>query len=129
MKCELSNKYKFLALKYHCLTKKSLERSFRWAKRNFDSYFKLIDKYKYEKNDLYIEKEFIFQGFVPENEFKKKKGFEYISSNRPINGRIYIYPFHLTHDYKHLKKGYPNIYSVFDSGIGVPGFTKVNIIK
>lgn len=77
----------------------------------------------------YIEKEFIFQGFVPENEFKKKKGFEYISSNRPINGRIYIYPFHLTHDYKHLKKGYPNIYSIFDSGIGVPGFTKVNTIK
>ena len=59
MKCELSNNIKFLALKYHCLTKKSLERSFRWAKRNFDSYFKLIDKYKYEKNDLYIEKEFI----------------------------------------------------------------------
>lgn len=80
MKCELSNNIKFLALKYHCLTKKSLERSFRWAKRNFDSYFKLIDKYKYEKNDLYIEKE-----------FKKKKGFEYISSNRPINGRIYIF--------------------------------------
>lgn len=75
MKCELSNNIKFLALKYHCLTKKSLERSFRWAKRNFDSYFKLIDKYK------------------------------------------------------HLKKGYSNIYSVFDSGIGVPGFTKVNIIK
>lgn len=129
MKCELSNNIKFLALKYHCLTKKSLEKSFRWAKRNFDLYFQSTSKYRYEKNDLYIEKEFLFQGFIPEDKFKKKKGFGYITSNRLINGRTYIYPFHLSYDYKHLKNGYPNIYTVFDSGIGVPGFTKVNITK
>ena len=65
MKCELSNNIKFLALKYHCLTKKSLERSFRWAKRNFDSYFKLIDKYN--KNLHYNLNEEIFKIYEKNN--------------------------------------------------------------
>lgn len=73
MKCELSNNIKFLALKYHCLTKKSLERSFRWAKRNFDSYFKLIDKYKYEKMTYIQRRNLYFKALFQRMSLKRKR--------------------------------------------------------
>lgn len=127
MKSELDISIKLLALKYHGVTKKPLDKCLRWAKRNLKKYLDILYKlplYKYEKNDEYIAKEFIFRGFVPIDKFKPKKHLDYIISNRKINGVTYIYPIHSSCNYKYLGK-YPYTYTLFDSDISVMGYTKI----
>lgn len=77
-----------------------------------------------ETNMRYIYREFLFRGFVPEHEFKRKKKFSYITSNRLIERIKFIYPLHCSVNYKYLQKGYPNPYFLIGD-IGVEGFTKV----
>lgn len=130
MKSNLDPLVKNLALKYKVYTKKSLERSLRWAKRHYKKYLNYLvteDFYRrYEHKEKYIYKEFIFQGFVPEEEFKKKPECNYLISNRSILGKKLIYPVHCGHNYETIKKGYPEIYSMLDVA-GVPGYTKVDV--
>lgn len=76
--------------------------------------------------DIDIEKQFIFKGFVPVEDYSKynPKKYCYIKSNRLLDGKEYVYPARFTHNYKLLRKGIPNIHKVF-SLIGLPGFTRI----
>ena len=121
---------KCLALKYNGITKKSLERSLRWAKRHYKRYsnYLVYENHfrRYEYQEVYLEKEFLFRGFVPEDSYKKKPEFNYIISNRKINGKRYIYPKPFGRDISIINQGYQNIYEAINY-IGVEGYTKVDI--
>lgn len=127
---ELPDNVKYLALRYKSISKCSIKKALRWARRNWDSYntytAKNFNYYRHEKNGPYLEKEFIFRGFIPKDKFSKKPGFNYIESNQPINGKFYIFPKKLTIScmVKRWYK-YPNAYN-FHSEIGIPDFTKVD---
>lgn len=122
---------KSLALKYKGVTKEPLDKSLTWAKRKYKKYQDyIINKVEYrrpiEQNEDYVYQELVFQGFVPESEFKKKAGFNYLQTNRKIKGQILIYPVHAAHDWELIRKGYPDIYSLL-SVAGVPGWVKVDV--
>jgi hypothetical protein len=130
MKSDLEIGIKCLALKYKAVTKKSLEKSLSWSKRHYKRYSQYL-VYKnhfrrYEHRENYIEQEFLFRGFVPEDSFKKKSGCNYIISNRKINGKKYIYPDHFGRDISIINQGYRNIYEVINF-IGVEGYTKIDV--
>lgn len=127
---DLSPSIKGLALKYKGLTKDSLENSLRWAKRKHKKYSQyLLTKDHYRKpietNENYVYKELIFQGFVPESQFKKKPECNYLQTNRKVKGEILIYPVHCRHGYTG-KNEYPEIYSML-SVAGLPGWVKVDV--
>lgn len=119
-----------MALKYRGVSKKSLERSLRWAKRNYKRYsnYLVYENHfrRYEHKEEYLEKEFLFRGFVTEDLFKKKSDFNYIISNRKINGKRYIYPRHFGRDISIIDRGYQNIYEAIGF-IGVEGYTKIDV--
>ncbi len=81
---------------------------------------------RYEYQEVYLEKEFLFRGFVLEDSYKKKPEFNYIISNRKINGKRYIYPKPFGRDISIINQGYQNIYEAINY-IGVEGYTKVDI--
>lgn len=81
---------------------------------------------RYEYQEVYLEKEFLFRGFVLEDSYKKKSEFNYIISNRKINGKRYIYPKPFGRDISIINQGYQNIYEAINY-IGVEGYTKVDI--
>ena len=129
MKSPLDPCIKGFALVVKAICNWSMKKSLRWAARNWDIYTLYITKQDLfrrspEVNTRYVYKEFIFQGFVPLDKFKPKRGFSYITSNRLIEGKILIYPVHYSIDYRFLKKGYLNPYYIIGR-VGVPGFTKV----
>jgi hypothetical protein len=129
LKSEVEPCIKELALIVNKKTGWSIKRSIRWCQRNWEEYISYIGREDFyrvpnETNMTYIYNEFIFQGFVPSNKFKRKKGFSYIISNRLILGKELIYPVHYSTIYKYLIKGYKNPYYMIGK-IGVPGFTKV----
>lgn len=121
---------KCLALKYKGITKKSLERSLKWAKRHYKRYsnYLVYENHfrRYEHREVYLEKEFLFRGFIPEDSYKKKPEFNYFISNRKINGKRYIYPKPFGRDISIINQGYQNIYEAINY-IGVEGYTKVDI--
>ena len=80
----------------------------------------------YEYNEKYIYKELLFQGFIKESDFKKKRKCNYIISNRQIMGNLLIFPMHGALNHNLIIKGYPNIYTLNDK-IGLSGYTKVDI--
>lgn len=128
----MTHKQKDFALRYKAVTKCSLREAFRFSKKYYEDYCRYRsrkDNYipdKRETNIEYIYKEFLFQGFVPEEEFKKKKHRLYLISNKPIKGKILIYPVHAWHDVRYRKEGEPWIYDLLNQ-VGVPGFTRVNL--
>lgn len=130
MKSDLEPCIKGLALKYRSLYKKSLEQSLKWAKEHYKEYTKYIvyntKTRKIETNENYIYKEFIFQGFIDIRKFKKKDGFNYLISNKPIKGVKLIYPVHAARNIDLIKEGYPNIYDLVDR-VGVQGYTRTDI--
>lgn len=132
MKSPLSIRQKDLALRYRVVTKCSIKEALAFSKKYYNDYIRYTSRRanyipdKRETNELYIYKEFIFQGFVPEEEFKKKRHRLYLVSNRPIKGKILIYPVHAWHDITHRKEGEPWIYDLLNE-VGVPGFTRVNL--
>jgi len=74
--------------------------------------------------DKFLEQEFIFQGFVPLDKYKIKLGYNYIASNRAINGKFYIYPKRLYGSACYSKgpsKRHPVQWEVW---AGVPGCTR-----
>lgn len=81
--------------------------------------------------DKYLEKQFIYRGYIPltrDNYLKYEKKankYCYITSNRPINGTWYIFPRKYTNNYYLLKRNIPDIHSSFGL-IGIPGYTKIN---
>ena len=122
---------KCLALRYRSITKCSLEEAFHWARHNYKEFntyqgkhWKTIRKLN---NDKYLEKEFLFHGFVPKSLFQKEKGFNYIESNTPINGKPYIYPVKCTKGVSVPNwQDYPYLYDM-QGKIGIPGYTKVDV--
>lgn len=132
MKSHLSIRQKDLALRYKVVTKCSIREALRFSKKYHKDYVKYCsrrDNYipvKQETNIEYIYKEFIFQGFIPEDKFKKKRNRLYLISNRPIKGKILIYPVHAWHDIRYREKDEPWIYDLLNE-VGVPGFTRVNL--
>lgn len=132
MKSPLSHNQKDLALRYKSVTKCTLREALRFSKRYYEDYVRYCsrrDNYipvKQETNIEYIYKEFLFQGFIPEEEFKKKRNRLYLVSNRPIKGKILIYPVHAWHNIQYRKEGEPWIYDLLNQ-VGVPGFTRVNL--
>ena len=77
-----------------------------------------------ENNMDYVEKEFLFQGFVPVSEFKVHHHYSYIMSNRNIKGVTYIYPMEFSNNLKTITEEKPYIIPYF-SLIGVEGYTKL----
>lgn len=132
MRSPLTPNQKDLALRYKSVTKCFIKEALKFAERYYQDYvdyFSRRDNYipdKRETNMNYIYKEFLFRGFVPEGEFKKKKHRHYLVSNRPICGTYFIYPVHAWHDIRYRKEGEPWIYDLLNQ-VGVPGFTRVNI--
>lgn len=121
---------KELALKYKKVSGKTIEQSLKWAKRKYNKFIKYLntidDCRNYEYNEKYIYKELLFQGFIKESEFKKKRKCNYIISNRQIMGNLLIFPMHGALNHNLIIKGYPNIYTLNDK-IGLSGYTKVDI--
>lgn len=76
--------------------------------------------------DQDLEKQFIFKGFIPLQEYKgyNPKKYCYIKANRLLDGKEYIYPARFTHNYKLMKRGIPNIHDAF-SKVAIPGFTRI----
>ena len=132
MKSNLEFSIKALALKYRGVTKESLEKSLKWAKRHYKRYKEYLLKVNhyriYERNDRYILKELLFQGFIPIEKFHKKAECNYIQTNRKIQGHIYIYPVHAGHDISIIRQGYIPIYELMDT-VGLPGYTKVDVVS
>lgn len=132
MKSPLTPKQKDLALRYKAVTKCSIKEALRFAKKYSDDYSRYFSRRENytpnhrETNMEYIYKEFIFQGFVPEDKFKKKPHRHYLVSNKPIRGKILIYPVHAWHDIRYRKEGEPWIYDLLDQ-VGVPGYTRVDL--
>lgn len=123
---------KCLALRYMGITKCELYKAFAWADRNFADWREYTGKHFSElrqpKLDKYLELEFLFRGFKPKNNFKKKQGFNYIESNCPINGTYYIYPQKFVRGaYVPNWRNYPNVY-VMQNLIGIQGFTRVDLL-
>lgn len=122
---------KCLALRYKAVTKSTLVEAFTWAEENFDRYIKYEGQHwsqtRYEANGPYLEKEFIFRGYVPLSSFKKEDGYNYIQSNQAINGTRYIYPQKCCRrwDMKDYHK-WLNPYE-FHTLCGIPGFTGVDV--
>lgn len=76
--------------------------------------------------DEYLEQEFIFQGFVPIDQYTIKIGYNYIASNRAINGKFYIYPKRFYGPKCYNKANfdkYPMIWDYF-GGVGIDGVTR-----
>ena len=122
---------KCLALRYKAITRSSLEEAFAWALDNFSRYLKYEGQHwserRYELNGPYLEKEFIFRGYVPLSSFKKEAGYNYIQSNQAINGTKYIYPQKCCRRWDipdHNK--WPNPYE-FHTLVGIPGYTGVDV--
>lgn len=132
MKSPLSHKQKDFALRYKAITKCSIKEALAFSKKYYKDYVRYCsrrDNYipvYHETNIEYIYKEFIFQGFIPEDEFKKKRHRLYLISNRPIKGITFIYPVHAWHNINYKSEGEPWIYDLLNE-VGVPGFTRVNL--
>ena len=128
-KSQLTPWVKRLGLKYKSITKESLETSFHWAEKNAWDYKQWLSKRENPKppkeyNIKYIIKELKFRGFVPECQFQKKEGFNYIITLPPISG--WIYPAHLSNNYFRMKEGYENPYDLHDE-IALDGVTHIDI--
>lgn len=119
-----------LALRIRSILKCSMRKALRKADAIYDAYIlweaRHLGETRQEKNGPYLEKEFLFRGYVPRDSFKKKPGFNYIESNQAINGTYYIYPRRCTVGcyVKHWNK-YPNAYT-FHKEVGIPGYTRVD---
>lgn len=108
-----------------------MEEAFHWARHNYEEFITYQGKHwetiRKLKNDKYLEKEFLFHGFVLKDLFPKEKGFNYIESNTLINGKHYIYPVKCT---KGLSvpnwQDYIYLYNM-QGEIGIPGYTKVDV--
>ena len=122
---------KCFALRYKSITKSSLEEAFEWAKENYRRYLTYegihFVQRRGEKDGPYLEKEFIFRGYVPLGSFKKEKGYNYIQSNTTINGTRYVYPHKCCRSWDipdHTK--WPNPY-YFQEEVGIAGYTGVDV--
>lgn len=76
----------------------------------------------------FILKELLTQGFVPISQFrmKTKTGwYAYIITNQKVCGEHYIYPEHFAHDCRANKKGYRDIHTALNSGIGPEGYVRI----
>ena len=130
-KKKLSINVKCLALRYKSITHSSLAEAFEWAVKNYDRYLTYEGKHweqrRYEPNGPYLEKEFIFRGYVPIDSFAKEPGYNYIQSNTLINGTKYIYPKKCCRfwDNPNYNK-YPNPYE-FHHEVGITGYTGVDV--
>lgn len=131
MKSKLSMNIKCLALKYKGVTHSTLEEALKWARDNYRDYILFeashYDLVRQETNDKYLEKEFLFRGYIPRDSFTKERNYNYIESNRAINGTFYIYPQACCKNY--TTKGFgqlPNPYNLQDE-IGIMGFTRVDV--
>ena len=130
MKSPLSINIKLLALKYFRINKKLIpfRKSLRWAKEHWDEYCYYASRHWYLHRSLtddQLTREFSFRGFIPLEEFKKISRFNYIQSNIPIEGTIYVYPFPCGHTFKTLEK-HEDVYKVLEE-IGIQGYTKVDV--
>ena len=116
--------------------KKSIRRATKYVKNGL--YGKFLEEFtKFNGNsipyikDKYLEKQFIYRGYIPltrdnYHKYEKKANkYCYITSNRPINGTWYIFPRKYTNNYYLLKRNIPDIHSSFGL-IGIPGYTKIN---
>lgn len=123
---------KCLALRYKGITKCELYKAFAWASNNYHDWIEYTanhwDQARKNKPDKYLELEFLFRGFKPKDNFKKKQGFNYIESNCPINGTYYIYPEKFVRGvYVQNWQMYQNVYAM-NSLIGITGFTRVDLL-
>lgn len=131
MKTKLPMTVKCFALRYKAVTKSTLDIAIVWAINNYDRYLKYEGKHwsqvKHEPDGPYLEKEFIFRGYVPLNTFEKEDGYNYIQSNQAINGTRYIYPKKCCRrcDILDYNK-YPNPYN-FIQECGISGYTEVDV--
>lgn len=131
MRSKIPIAVKCLALRYKVLTKSNLIESLKWAEKNFKPYLQYEgNNWEYSRREVdtpYLEKEFKFRGFVPLSSFEKKDGYNYIQSNRAINGTIYVYPKACCRIVD--VSGFnvlPNPYE-FHTYYGIPGFTRIDV--
>lgn len=108
-----------------------MRKALRMAEHHYNEYLHWtggnLYRVRQEDNGPYLEKEFIFRGFVPRDSYKKRPGFNYIESNQPINGIFYVYPKKLVVGctVKHWSR-YPNAYT-FHKEVGITGYTRVDL--
>lgn len=127
-----------VALAYRAITKRSAISSIRWTKRHWEEYQEAVLKrlggipmVRKRSKDKFILKELLSQGFVPRSEFpmKMKSGwYAYLVTNQPVCGDYYIYPEHFAHDCRAMKKGYRDIHTALNSGIGPEGYVRIYYI-
>ena len=135
MKSDLPLNHKILALAYNGFTKAGMKASLKWAKKHWADYTKALQEDHLDKRNYgqspFIEdedhayKEFLFKGYVPQEQYHRDPNAWYIISNRAIKGVNFIYPKEYGHDYKSLTK-YPDVYGG-QSEVGIPGYTKADI--
>lgn len=124
-----------VAIAYKAITKRSAISSIRWTKRHWNEYQRAVlsraggmPLVRRRLNEKYILKELLSQGFVPRSEFrmKMKSGwYAYLVTNQTVCGEHYIYPEHFAHDYRAGRKGYRDIHTALNSGIGQEGYTRI----
>lgn len=130
MKSKLPINTKCLALRYKSIIKCPLQDALSWAKDNYLKYVKYegthYKDYRREFNGPYLEKEFKFRGYVPLDSFTKEPGYNYLQSNFPINGTMYVYPKKLCRRYDLNYKDNPNPYN-YQLDAGISGYTRVDV--
>ena len=132
MKNPSSPKEKAFALIYKGIQKCSLDEAFKFTEKYYQDYLNFFSRSrnyipeKIETNPKYIYKELQFQGFVPEEDFKKKKNRLYIITNKTIMGKVLIYPVHCWHNIDYKEYGEPWVYDLVNQ-VGLASHTRVNL--
>ena len=114
-------------MKHRVIVKCTLERSIKWALRNYkkyDSYLVNTDHYrKNTEKPTYALKELLFQGWVPIDNFPvDNTKYIYLITPCPLLGTKYIYP----RRYRANGKGFKNPHH---TQIGLAGYTKILYAK
>lgn len=127
MKSDILPKVKIFALHISEVTGYNLRKSLKLASEWYDEYLTfLVEKDHYRKPAIRPKlaiRELLFQGFILEEDFKKKEGCNYVITNINIGKKNYIYPVHCFNGY-HRRR--PYIYKIMNY-VGVPGYTGVDI--
>ena len=112
-----------IALKHRVIVGCSLERSIKWALRNYKKYYNFLVHCHYYRKPIekkkYALKELLFQGWVPKGEYPMDENkYHYLVTSTMINGKFYVYP----RRYRDHGKGFRDINHHY---IGLSGYTRI----
>lgn len=77
------------------------------------------------EKEKYALKELQFRGFVREEDFPiKPKKYDYIMTNKMLDGSYWVYPKKYAKNYKQMTKGFTDIHNEFPK-VALEGYTKI----